>query len=308
MDGDKELILKKDELDLVALWGIIWRGKIIIATVITIFSVLSVAYALYLPNIYRADVVLYPVSLKTQSDVSGAAGGLRGIASLAGINVGSGEGSKTDFALEVLKSRKFITEFIDKHGVLVPLIAIKSWNKENDSEMYDETLYDVNSEKWRIDPETKLSLKPTELHAYNNFVEKMIVEKDPETGIVKVAFEFISPVRAKEWLDRLIVDLNNVIRDKDVLLADDSISYLESQIEKTNLSGVKNIFFSLIEDQIQKKLLAETRSEYIFEVIDPPVVEERNVRPKRALICIIGALLGGILGMLVVFIRSLRQM
>ena len=43
--------------------------------------------------------------------------------------------------------------------------------------------------------------------------------------------------------------------------------------------------------------------DYVFDVIDPPVVPERKVEPSRALICILASILGGMIGVLIVLIR-----
>jgi uncharacterized protein involved in exopolysaccharide biosynthesis len=48
-------------------------------------------------------------------------------------------------------------------------------------------------------------------------------------------------------------------------------------------------------------MLANARSEYAFKVVDPAVKPEVRISPKRAVMTTIGALLGGGLGLLLVF-------
>ena len=300
-------VIENDEIDLLAVWKIIWRGKITLIIFTLVFIVLSVSYALYLPNIYRADVTLFPNLENSQPRGSNLNGGLKGIASLAGVNIGTGGNSKTVLALEILKSRKFISNFIKEHDLLLPLFALKKWNEETGIETYDDQIYDVKQNKWLIDPDTKKSMKPTDLEAFEEFIQNLKITPDIDTGIVIVSFDFISPVKAKSWVDFLVEDLNKVVRDKDVLLANRSIIFLEKQLEKTRVVDVQKIFFRLIENQIQKKLLAETMEEYIFETIDPAVIAEVKIGPKRALICILGTILGGLLGLFTVFVRNPRK-
>ena len=52
-------------------------------------------------------------------------------------------------------------------------------------------------------------------------------------------------------------------------------------------------------------MLAEVRQEYVFKTIDPAVVPEEKSKPSRALICVLGVILGGIAGVAVVLIRHL---
>ncbi|MGK4475399.1 GNVR domain-containing protein [Aeromonas molluscorum] len=41
----------------------------------------------------------------------------------------------------------------------------------------------------------------------------------------------------------------------------------------------------------------------MFKVLDPAVIAEEKIKPKRALIVVLGALLGGMLGVMIVLIR-----
>ena len=50
-------------------------------------------------------------------------------------------------------------------------------------------------------------------------------------------------------------------------------------------------------------MLAEVRPEYVFKTIDPAIAPEKKSKPSRALICIIGTFIGGVLGVVLVAIR-----
>ncbi|MCW4630976.1 GNVR domain-containing protein [Marinomonas rhodophyticola] len=50
-------------------------------------------------------------------------------------------------------------------------------------------------------------------------------------------------------------------------------------------------------------MLAQVQDEFAFKTIDPAVVPEEKAGPKRALICVLAVLLGGMLGMAIVLIR-----
>src|SRR3990167_1078877 len=91
------------EVDLIALFSVIWQGKWIIAAVTSAFSVVAIVYALTLPNIYKSEVLLAPITEEAGLKIPGQLGGL---AALAGVNLaGLGGGDKTELALEIIKSR-----------------------------------------------------------------------------------------------------------------------------------------------------------------------------------------------------------
>ena len=50
-------------------------------------------------------------------------------------------------------------------------------------------------------------------------------------------------------------------------------------------------------------MFANVRDEYVFKTIDAAIVPEEKSGPKRALLCILGVLLGGMLSITLVIIR-----
>ena len=85
--------------------------------------------------------------------------------------------------------------------------------------------------------------------------------------------------------------------------AEKSIAFLNQQRLKTNLVSLTEVFAELIEQQTKTVMLANASDEYVFQVIEPPVAPELKSEPKRALICVLGTLLGGMLAVVFVLIR-----
>lgn len=50
-------------------------------------------------------------------------------------------------------------------------------------------------------------------------------------------------------------------------------------------------------------MLAEVQEEFIFKIVDPAIAPETKESPRRALICVLGTLLGGMFGVVIVLIR-----
>ena len=66
---------------------------------------------------------------------------------------------------------------------------------------------------------------------------------------------------------------------------------------------MKDAINKLLQVQLQKQMLAKVNKEYFLKVIEPPFIPEEKSKPSRALICIYGTLLGGMLAMLWVLMR-----
>jgi uncharacterized protein involved in exopolysaccharide biosynthesis len=51
-------------------------------------------------------------------------------------------------------------------------------------------------------------------------------------------------------------------------------------------------------------MIANVRDEFAFKIIDPAVPPEKKIKPKRAMIVMLGFIGGAFLGLCAVFIRS----
>lgn len=93
----------------------------------------------------------------------------------------------------------------------------------------------------------------------------------------------------------------------DVQKEERSTQFLNKQIELTNVADIKAILYKLVEEQAKTIMFAEVRDEYVFKTIDPALAPEEKAKPKRALICVLGTMLGGMLGVMFVLIRHFAR-
>ena len=297
----QSMYAEDEGVDLKGFFLNIWKGKLIIAMVTIIFTGLSVALALSLPNIYKAEALLFPAENgKGDGGLAALAGQFGGLASMAGIDLGAGSSDKSALAIEVLKSRKFTSEFIERHNILLDLMAAESWSYEVNAIAYDDDIYDTKTNSWVRDVEFPFKPKPSLQEAYKEFKEIVYINSSKDTGMITISVEHISPYIAQQWVLWLIEDINKEMKERDVAEAIKSTEFLKQQIETTKVSDIKTVLFQLIEEQAKTIMFAEVRDEYVFKTIDPALVPEERVSPKRALICIVGALFGILIGILII--------
>lgn len=292
-----------DEIDLRELFATLWRGKWIIIAFTVGFAAAGVGYALYKPNIYQANVLLAPAQGE-ESSMRGLSGQLGGLASLAGINLGSGGSNQVVIAKEVLQSRAFLTDFIHRHDLIIPLMATKAWDMDNEKWVIDREVFDPDTGEWLTDEEGE-SLKPTDWDMVKKFREEHLsVSTNEETGMVTVNVKSQSPPAAQNWAELLVNDVNEYMRREDVQEAEARIAFLQDKLNETNIAGMQQVFYQLIESEMRTVMLANAQDEYVFEMVDPAVVPQEKSEPKRALIAVIATILGGMLGVFIVFIRA----
>jgi uncharacterized protein involved in exopolysaccharide biosynthesis len=302
-DFSQKGFVANDEIDLRELFSVLWLGKKLIIAITILFAVGSVAIALLMPNIYKSEALLAPAEETQGGGLSALANQFGGLASLAGINLGKSGTDKTELAIEVMQSRKFISDFIERHDILPDLMAVDKWSLSDNKISYDPELYDINTKEWVRQVELPLQAKPSMQEAYKQFTKIFSVTSDKQTGLVTVSIEHKSPYVAKQWVDWLVTDINQVMKQRDVTEAKRSTEYLEKQIEQTNVADIRTVLYKLVEEQAKIIMFAEVRDEYIFKTVDPALVPEEKAKPKRALICVLGTLLGGMLAVFIVLVR-----
>ena len=291
-----------DEIDLRELFSVLWNGKKLIIGITAIFALVSVFYALSIPNQYRATALVSPAQ-GSGGGLSGALGQLGGLASLAGVSIGGGESSEAQVAQEIMRSRGFIEEFISENNLAVEVFAAEGWDMGSNQLEINSDIYDVDSLLWVRDAPAGKTAEPSGWELFKKFSGMFSVSEDKKTGMVSISVEYFSPELAKEWVDRLVIGINQHMQSRKLEKVNINIQYLEAQIQKTSIAEMREVFYTIIEEQIKSKMLAEASPEYAFVTVSPAMAPEEKSHPKRALICILGTLLGGMLATLIVLVR-----
>jgi len=230
-------------------------------------------------------------------------GGLGGLASLAGVEIGGGSGGEAEIAQEIQLSWGFVEKFVEENNLAVEVFAADGWDRESNQLSIDNDLYDIDEKRWTRNPPSGKTVNPTSWEIYEEFLEMVSISTDKKTGLIFLSVEYYSPYIAKQWVDQLVVAINQYMQQRKLQMVNTNIEYLEAQIEKTSIAGMKEVFYTIIEEQVKSKMLAEASPEYVFVTVSPAMVPEEKSQPKRVLICILGVLFGGMLSVAFVLIR-----
>ena len=292
-----------DEIDLRELFYVLLEGKWIIVSVTSFISIIVLIYSLLLPNIYEAKAMLFPVN--SSSGIDGALGRYSGLAGIAGISLpAGGDGGNSAKAIEKIRSLSFFENSILPNIQLIDLMAVKSWNPKTNILNFDDSIYDTNSNTWVRDYSYPNQQIPSAQESFEVFrTAHLSLSEDNKSGFVSLSIKHQSPFIAHQWVELVVNEINTFYRQKDKVESEKALSYLNQQISKTGLSEIKEALAQLMQEETKKLTLIEANQYYVFDYIDPPAVMEKKSEPKRALICILGALLGGMLSVFIVFIR-----
>jgi len=276
-----------DEIDLRELWRTIWARKTLILSVTFAVAIVAAGISLILPNIYRADVLLAPISEEGNGGgLASRLGGLGGLASLAGVNVSGG--GDVDKNIAVFNSREFIWSFI-KDKNLMPVLFADKWNAAN--------------KQWQ---ESNVEDQPNLWDAYRLFTKKglLSVSTDKDSGLVTLSIEWTDADLAAQWANLLVQRLNKRLRLKAIKNTHNTLRYLNQELTHTQVTDQRKALFDLISQQQKKAMLANTRKQFAFTVIDQAVAPDKKYKPHRALIVILASFVAGLLMVFIVLIRD----
>lgn len=281
-----------------AMFAMLWRTKWFIVVFTGLVCAATVLYAIKLPNVYRASAIYLPKGADDAGGLSQLAGQFGGLASMAGINIGGGGADKTAAALEFMKSRAFLQAFIEKRDLFVPILAAEGWDQASKKLILIPELYDEAKQEWVRAAPPGFQVIPTAWEAYDTLNKMIKVNEQSKKGFISIELEFYSPELAAKWLGWLVEDLNAYWKAREHAQTQKSIAFLTKQAEEAQLSELRSVFYQLIAEQTKTTILSEVSDEVLFQTVAPIVVPEQKSAPSRALICIIGALIGGVLSVI----------
>jgi LPS O-antigen subunit length determinant protein (WzzB/FepE family) len=262
-----------DEIDLFELWETIWSGKVLIAAITAVFTFGGIGYALLAQEWWKADVVLSPV--EEQSGMSSTLARFGGLAALAGVDIGAGGGTEP---LAVLKSKEFAREFITDFDLMPVLFEGVEASEDKPLDMRDA------------------------VRMFDSSIRT--VTDDKKTGLVTISIRWKDPETAAAWANELVKRLNERMRRQALEQAERNVAYLQKEIATATVISLQQSMGRVLEGEMQKLMLARGNEEFAFKVIDRAVPPKERDAPKRALIAIMSLLVGGFLGVLVVFLRK----
>jgi capsular polysaccharide biosynthesis protein len=254
------------------------RPKIFLATAfLTVAAVIT--YAFLATPVYRGSVKMMP----RENDAGGGGalqsilGQFGGLAALAGISLGSVNEQES---IAWLKSRALFTVFAQEQN-LMPILFKNMW--------------DAAAQRWRTDLKTPPTMDDA-WAAFDGGIRR--VNDDPKTRVITLDITWKDRHQAAAWANELVRLANEELRQRALRESTATIASLEQQLSHADAVELRQSIYKLMEVQVNRSVLARSRSEYALTVLDPAVVPDarRFVSPRRFLMLVISMPLGLFVG------------
>jgi len=333
---------KKDivSIDFNALFKIIWKEKVWIILITLLFAIRGVYYALTA----REEFIATGKILPEYQSKSGGLGQFAGLASLAGIDVSSAAGGgsdaiRPDLYPDVLKSTPF---FLDLFKIKVKTKDNKemTFSQFYDTFVLDN---DIKQENTKIKFPTSNQYITVSYQTEKNLKdlrERISAVIDKKSGLITVTVKLPDPVVATIITDYGMNFLTNYITNYRTEKAKRDLNFLAgrldaakgkyytNQAQKAQYSDqyqlsmmklqaadlqrerieseykISSTFYNTLLQKYEEAKLKLQQETPVIKVLEPPVVPNKRSEPKRAIIVILNAFLGGILGVILGLIRK----
>ncbi len=219
---------------------------------------------------YRAETVIVPASQTGKESVlAGISSQLGGLGALGGLG-SYGDPEKIEF-VETLRSSGMARKFLEEEGLVSVLCAAHVASCVSG---------------------TKNLMESNENAALRAFVRHILnVSDDKRTGVVRVTITWIDRKQSASWANDFVALANRELQRRAVTEARQRVVFLERAAAATDIQELRGAIYRLMESEVKMEMLASTRPDYAFRVIDfAAVPDERDkVRPLRSVIGLLGA-------------------
>lgn len=296
--------IEDDEIDLVELAKTIWRGRRMIALVVTLAVLTASAYLNVVDRKYTVSLVLK--SAQEPSQPSGISG-LGGIASLAGIELPSGSNADFSSFPLLMKSREVAEAIFDDE----PLIQSIFWSE-----------WDAEEGEWR--PPSRSFLRavlspvkaavtgspttdyvPPNAARLSEVIEATISASiDSKSDLLNVSTEASDPDLALSLMNRVVSETDALFRERFIKAGSAALEFYKGQLSRAQSGEHREALAQLIVKEEQKLMLATRSNSYVAEILRGPDISRMPTSPKPTLILALSFVLGLFAGAGLVLLRS----
>lgn len=297
-----------DEINLLDLWRVIWKGKWFIILFVTICTLASILVSFFvLEKTYKSSTTLIPIKQESSSlgNLSGLIGNLPLPISLPG--------QGTSNIMSFLESRTLKERLITKYDML-PILYKDLWDAEN--------------KQWLTEtPEDK----PTLIKALqgNKLDEFYSSSQDTKTELITVGWEGKNPEYCARMATNVITELTFFLENEYDSNAKHEREFIEKQLEITTaeldhwerqvpsdtltLSKInrerltaQNVYMEL-RKQLELSKITEAKELETFKTLDKPFIPEEPFKPKKPLIVALSFVCSGFIALFIVFFHNFLQ-
>ncbi len=269
------------------IWLVIDNYKIILSSSIFLCLLFFAKAAFLSPKVFLTETKITS-NFTDQSGFSSLLGQFGSLSSIAGVSL-TDESRKKKEALAVFESRKFIINFILQNQYSKNLFP-ERWD-ENSGSWIKQSIWLAHYKSLVYG--LSVSAEPTEGEIYNRFMKKYFsLSESVDGSSYVVGVKTNDKSFGLEISRRIISYINEEMRLRFENEARSSIEMLRRELKSQNSAEIIKVGYELIEGQERNILVAKSRNEFAFKVVDPPMTLDGYYTPNVVFQAVFGFFLG----------------
>ena len=247
------------------------------ASAVTAIVVLST----FLLNDYYISSARLTVVEDQSAPSGGAASFLGGFGGGLGMG-GSPLNKKVLEVEEIVTSRDFFRQLLFSNpAIFNGLLYADSYDASSKTLIYESGAPSINED---IIDSGSIPLDRKFFDAHSMFLSNFQFDKVLESDYYTISFTHMSPFFAKELLDLVIYEANEIQKKLEIKEANNALEYLDKEIALATNAEVRGSMSKLVEMQLKTKMIANMRDNHSIKVVDSAFTPTRKSGPLRAII------------------------
>lgn len=294
---DKEIDLREILLSL-------WRGKVYVF----LFSALFVFFASqHLKGIPREYLVEYRLKPVGDTEQKNSFSGLGGIASLAGIEMGSTSSNDFNIFKELISSVE-VSEIILKNQKLISEIYAGEWNSSlNDfvEPTKSKLTVRIGVFKRMLTGNDELNYTPPNARRLASYISNKIrIKENKDTGFLTLSAETSKPKMLLSLISEAIEASDKIMRQRYINFSKEPLAFYKEKIRTSRSREHREALAELISKEEQKLMFASRGKYFIVEPYIDPTISLYPTAPKPKVTLLFALVLGIFTGCGVALVRS----
>jgi len=306
----------EEEINLLDYWRVIQKHRKLIGKIVLVTVVLTAVISLFMANIYRGKALITPISPKggggNLSALAQQFGSPAGFAGLSLPSSASGTVSLPEL-VNLLNSNIVREKMIQKYNLL-PVLFYNDWDADkkdwkrggitlNPLALVSKAIKLIKPRDPKA-PKKKDDDIPDIQDGLRELEDIVGVKQNIKENTITISVDYPDPEMAARMTSYLLEALNDHITGEAKRVAKINREYLEDQITKNSDPIIKQKIYNLVADQIETIMMAEVKENFAFKVLDPPMVPDKKIKPKRTLMVILSLFVSAFIGVFVAFFKE----
>lgn len=302
----------RNEFNMLDCMRIVWRRKKTVAAFLILGTLATAIVSLMTPDTYRANAVITPVSSQDGLGGSGLSTLAQQFGAIPGLSIPD-SGSSAEI-VSLLNSNILREKVLARDG-FIRMLFPERWDAEKKEWKSAEkkapllnpmslarSFFQAHESAASNAPGGAGSAGPTVWDGIRRLKERVDVTQSARDSTITISADAPTPEAAAGTVDYLLDTLNRHMSGEAQRVARINRKYLEGQLYAAADPIIRQKIYNLIARQIEVDMMSEVKENFAFKVIDPPMVPDQRVSPRRIRMIEAGFGLSFLAGVLAVFV------